>query len=123
MLMPHPLYIRLVEPTLLEWTMEEPACAEPHVWLGGYDHLKLAIELDPESQVARKKIIIAVLRRVVFNGHEIPAGYLGNAENDLAALKEANELLIGLADENDRSSLAADIAEQRKRIEDFLRNR
>ncbi len=123
MLIPHPLYIRLVEPTLLEWTMEEPACAEPHVWLGGYDHPKLAIELDPENQLARKKLVTAVLRRVVFHGHEIPVGYLGDAADDLVALKEADELLMGLADENDRLTLAADIAEQRKCVHDFLRNR
>jgi len=123
MLVPHPLQIRLVEPTLLEWTLAEPTCAEPHVWLSGYDHLKLALKLDPDNQLARRKLIIVVLRRVVFDGHEIPVGYLGDAERDLAALKEADELLKGLLDENDRSNLCADIAEQRNRIEEFLRKR
>lgn len=103
----------MVEPSLIEWTLAEPACAEPHLWLGGYDHLKLALELEPENQLARRKLIMAILSRVVFDGHEIPAGYLGDAESDLASLKEADELLKGLIDEDDRLSLAAHIAEQR----------
>lgn len=119
MLVPHPLQIRVIEPTLLEWTLAEPTCAEPHIWIGGYDHLKLALELEPENQIALRKLVIAVLSRVVFNGHEIPVGYLGNPEGDLAALEEADELLRGLADENDRLNLVADIAEKRKRIRDF----
>jgi hypothetical protein len=49
MLVPHPLHVRVVEPTLLEWTEVEPGCSEPHRCLGGYEHLKRAIELAPTT--------------------------------------------------------------------------
>jgi hypothetical protein len=123
MLIPHPLQIRVVEPTLLEWTAAEPRCSEPHMWLGGYDHLREAVELDPDNQLARRKLIIAVLSRVGFNTHELPDGYLGEVEKDLGALSEAEKLLHGLSSEDDRIGLAADIAEQRRAIAEYLRRR
>ena len=46
MLIPHQLQTRLMEPTLLEWTMLEPGCAEPHLWLGRYDDLKFLCNPD-----------------------------------------------------------------------------
>jgi len=121
-LIPHPLYVRLVEPTLLEWTLIEPLCSEPHLWLGYYDHLKRAIELDPDCQLARGRLIILILKDVGDSSHELPQGYLGDVKEDLAALGEAEELLSGLSNEEDHAILAADIAEQRRLIEDYLGN-
>ncbi len=121
MLIPHPLQIRLVEPTLLEWTVVQPRCSEPHLWLGGYDHVKHAFELEPGNQLARRKLIVLILGRVGFASHELPAGYLGDINKDLAALSEAEELVKGLSNEEDRLSLAADVAEERRLIEEHLR--
>jgi hypothetical protein len=47
MLIPQPLAIRIVEPTLLEWAEVEQNSSEPHRWIGGLEHLERAIELDP----------------------------------------------------------------------------
>jgi hypothetical protein len=69
MLIPHPLQIRLVEPTLVEWTVVEPNCSEPHLWLGGYDHVKR--ELEPDNQLARRKLIILIWGRVDFESDRI----------------------------------------------------
>src|SRR5579863_7279974 len=33
MLIPQPLHTRVIEPTLLEWTLVEPKRSEPHRWL------------------------------------------------------------------------------------------
>ena len=121
MLIPHPLQVRVVEPTLLEWTVVEPRCSEPHLWLGGYDHVQRAFELEPDSQLARRKLIILILARVDLASHELPTGYLGDINKDLATLSEAEELLKGLSNEEDRLSLAADIAEDRRLIEEHLR--
>lgn len=118
-LIPHPLQVRVVEPTLIEWTVVEPHCSEPHLWLGGYDHVKRAFELEPDSQLARRKLIILVWARVDFESYEL--GHLGNIDKDLAILSEVEELLDGLSNEEDRLSLAADLAEDRRLIKEHLR--
>ena len=38
MLVPHPLRVRIVEPTLLEWTMADPQNSGPHRWIGGREY-------------------------------------------------------------------------------------
>jgi hypothetical protein len=123
MLVPHPLQVRVVEPTLLEWTVVEPECAEPHLWLGGHEHLKRAVELAPDDELAKRKLIILILGRVGFASHELPVGYLGTANEDLAALSEAEMLLNGLSSNDDRTQLAAEIAEERRLIQSYMRGR
>lgn len=123
MLVPHPLHVRVVEPTLPEWTEVEPGCSEPHRWLGGYEHLKRAIELAPDDEPARRKLVVLILGRVGFASYELPVGYLGAAHEDLAALSEAEVLLQGLSSDDDRRQLAAEIAEERRLIQEYLRNR
>jgi hypothetical protein len=119
MIIPHQLYVRLVEPTLLEWTAVEPVCCEPHLWLGGLDHLKRAFELEPDNQLARRKLLLLRWGQVDFKAYEL--GYLKNFDQDIAILSEAEELLRGLSNEEDRLSLAADLAEDRRFIEDRVR--
>jgi hypothetical protein len=41
----------------------------------------------------------------------------------LATLREAEELLKAISNEDDRQSLAADIAEERRLIEEYLKRR
>ena len=116
MLVPHPLHVRVVEPTLPEWTEVEPGCSEPHRWLGGYEHLKRAIELAPDDELARRKLLVLILGRVGFASYELPVGYLSAAHEDLTALSEAEVLLQGLSSDDDRRQLAAEIAEERRRF-------
>jgi hypothetical protein len=120
MLVPQPLHIRVIEPTLLEWTLVEPKRSEPHRWLGGYDNLKHAVELEPNDKIARKKLLAIILGKVGMSTHELPNGYLGSVQDDLAALREAEELLTGFSDHKDRDRFAADIAEERERIQKYL---
>ena len=118
MLIPHPLHRRVVEPTLLEWTLVEPQCAEPHRWLGDYEHLKLAIELDPGDQLVRKKLVIRILRRT--GTYELPDKYVGCPDADLALLNEAEALLQGLRSDEDRKHLSASMEEERALIREYL---
>jgi hypothetical protein len=119
MLIPHQFYVRVVEPTLLEWTAVEPLCSEPHLWLGGFEHVKCAFELKPDNQLARRKLLLLIWGRVDFKAYEM--GHLENYDQDMATLSEVEELLKGLSNEEDRLSLAADLAEDRRFIEDHSR--
>ncbi len=123
MLVPHPLHVRVVEPTLLEWTVVEPGSSEPHRWLGGYDHLKRAIELQPDDTVARRKLVVFILGRVGFATHELPIGYIGAPNEGLALLKEAEAALQWLANDEERENFAEEIAENRTQIQEYLRRR
>jgi hypothetical protein len=121
MLVPRPLMVRIVEPTLLEWTDVEPSSSEPHRWIGGLEHLEKALELDPTDHIASKKLVIVLLGAVDYATHELPYGYLGSASEDLPALSKAEALLPRLANEDDRAAYAVDIAEQRYAIHEYLR--
>lgn len=123
MLVPHPLQLRVIEPTLLEWTMVEPSNFEPHLWIGGYEHLRQALELAPEHQAVRRKLIISILSRVSNNAHELPIGYLGAPQEDLSALAEAEAFLSGLSDVENRSAYGLEIKEIRDSINEYVRRR
>ncbi len=120
MLVPHPLRKRVIDPTLADWLKTEPTSSEPHRWLGGYEHLKRAIELDSSDEIARRKFISCILSSVDYATHSLPYGYNGEPSEDLSALAEAKEALSGLSSEDDRTRAAAEIAEQRRLIEDYL---
>lgn len=118
MLVPFPLRLRVVEPTLLEWTEVEPGCSEPHRWLGGYEHLKRALELAREDELARRKLVVLILGKVGMSTHELPIGYLGVVHEDLEALSEAEGLLKNLSNNDYRIQFAASIGEERALIEE-----
>jgi hypothetical protein len=123
MLIPHPLAVRIVEPTLLEWAEVETSSSEPHRWIGGLEHLERAIELDPTDHIAIKKLVIVYLSGIDYATHELPYGYLGSTSEDLATLSKAEALLPQLVNEEDRATYAVDIAEHRYAIYEYLRKR
>jgi hypothetical protein len=123
MLVPHPLSHRIVEPTLREWAQAEPGCAEPRLWLGGYDNLKRALELKPDDEAIRRKLVAWILNRVDWATHELPTGYIGSPTEDIAALDEADGLLAGLSGELERSEFAAEVGGQRSVIHAYLQKR
>lgn len=123
MAVPYPLRMRIIEPTLVEWTAVEPQCSEPHRWLGGYEHLKCAVETDASDEIARRKLIALIIGGVDYATHELPRGYIREPHRDLTALKEASELVKGLSDEEDRQEFARDIEEQRVLILMYLKSR
>jgi hypothetical protein len=122
MVMPHPLHRRVVEPSLREWTQVDSRCAEPYMRLGGYENLKRALELNPNDDLIRRKLIMRILQQVNFATHELPAGYIGSPLEDLATLEEAGALSLGLNSEAERKELAITIDEYRVVIQAHLRS-
>lgn len=121
MLVPHPLRKRLIEPTCTEWIEREPESSEPHRWLGFYDHLKLALQLDPADEIAARKFINTILGSTQYATHELPYGYLGDPHEDLKLLDEAEAALTALSDEVERRQCATEIAADRDSIQAYLR--
>lgn len=122
-LAPHPLRTRVIAPTLSEWIEAEPENAEPHRWIGGQDHWRRAIELDPDDQIARRKLVASILNGVDYATHEMPTGYLGSPLDDWQALAEAEVLLKGLANENIRQALLSELVDIRLVVETALPKR
>jgi hypothetical protein len=91
--------------------------------LGGYDNLKLALELKADDEVIRRKLVAWILNRVDFATHELPAGYIGKPSEDIAALDEAEEVLAGLPSDMERTEFAAEVSEQRNLIQAYLQSR
>ncbi len=122
-LIPHPLKLRLVEPTLLEWTMVEPNCAEPHIWLGDQEHLEKALSLDPMNYLAKRKFVRYLLNQLNYATHELPWGYLGSPHEDLLLIQRAKSLVQELPDENERGSFSSTFDELQTAIHEYLKRR
>ena len=123
LLVPHPLSSRIIQPTLREWIVAEPKCAEPHLWLGDYDNLKRALVLKPDDDVIRRKLVACILNRIDLATHELPTGYLGEPNEDLIALDEAEGLIEKLTSEQERADFGAALREQRSTILSYINSR
>lgn len=121
--MPHSLLKKLIEPTLLEWTEIEPENSEPHRWLGTTDHLRKAIALNPDDEMACVRLIVITLNRAGYSVHELPSGYLGDPEEDLAALDEIEAVAPKVRDEKRRAEYLSAIRELRREIRNYLSTR
>lgn len=121
-LCPYPLNSRIVKPTLHEWTVVEPYCSEPHRWLGGYEHLKIASNLDPTDLTTRRMLIGAILNRISMNTHEIPSGYgyMGVPNEGFADLDEAETLANALPTSEERNKAAKRIDAERFLIRQYV---
>lgn len=120
-LIPQPLRAQLINPTLDEWIRESPQSAAPwrwrgsddrNNWRGSYDDLRKALQLDPNEQIARERLITQLLQPLNFAVHELPAGYLGDIEYDLAAIDEIDNVCRGLYNK----ALAAEVAIHSRRL-------
>jgi hypothetical protein len=119
-LLPQPLREKLLEPTLAEWMCREPENSEPHRWIGGIEHLEEAIRLNPADEIARYRLAEAVFGHVGYSIHELPYGYIGNPEEDLGLLREAEAAISGISDAEIRTEYRAEVAEMRKSIHAYL---
>ncbi len=90
-LMPQPLLVGFIEPTLAEWRSACPQDPEPFRWSKSIDDLAFALSLDPGCDYTRRKLVLRILGHVGYAAHELPAGYLGEAQDDLELLRFARQ--------------------------------
>lgn len=115
-LLPHPLRLKLLEPTLAEWICREPENSEPHRWIGGIEHLNEAVGLNPVDEIAYQLLANTILGHVDYSIHELPYGYIGNPEEDLSLLRDAESAINKISDAEKRSEYQDEIMEMRKNI-------
>ncbi len=119
-LFPHPLRVKLLEPTLAEWICREPDNSEPHRWIGGLAHLKEAVRLNPTDDIACYLLANTILGHVGYSIHELPYGYIGNPKEDLILLEEAESVMGGISDKEKMSEYQSEIAEIKASIYVYL---
>ncbi|HYG82244.1 MAG TPA: hypothetical protein VD861_17720 [Pyrinomonadaceae bacterium] len=125
LLMPHPLRVKFLEPTLVEWIAREPESGEPHRWLGTLDHLEEAIRLDPRDEIACERMASYLLNGVgnALSHLSCCKYYAGNPEEDLQALEKVESLIEGLSEEGIRARHYVEMAELKEGVKDYLRGK
>lgn len=127
---------KILLPMLREWRGYEPSNPEPHFWEGLYSFLlwdpnrhpvtclKEALLLDFAYAPAREALARHILDAISYNQHELPSGYLHDTpEDDLASLREVEELLAEPVDLGVRDSLQERIAALRNAAEEWIKRR
>jgi hypothetical protein len=119
-LLPVPLRVRPVRPTVDEWVGREPGDPAGRRWRGALDggpgglaDLRAAVALDPAEQVARALLARRAARAVGFAVHELPVGYLGEPAEDLRLLDDASAAAAGLSDADERTGWAERLTDLR----------
>jgi hypothetical protein len=112
LLIPQPLYDRLIRPTLEEWTLRMPQEAWPHFWLGLREHrrekLRRAVELDPCLTGARVRLagyLLGDLEHAECIGHDLARSDASVA----AAIREARALITGLPESDMKRDLSEEV--------------
>jgi hypothetical protein len=114
LLVPRPLYDRLVGPTLREWSQRRPTEAEPHFWLGmrehRREHLRHAVDLDPRLTEARVRLASYLL------GDVEHAERIGRDVAGLdTTIREVCELIGGLPESDLKRELGEELDGYKRR--------
>ncbi|MFC3307961.1 hypothetical protein [Blastomonas aquatica] len=133
LLLPQPLLTELVSPTLWEWVKLEPSSAEAHfltamiavspsdsIFAHRPFHLRRAVALDLAHDEARLALFDWLTSDAEYNQHEIPWGYLGDPEADLAELREAKAVADRVTDPVRRVKRLAEVSRLRKIASSWL---
>ncbi len=115
-LLPHPLIHEFIFPTMERWRSDCPNVAEPFRWSRSIDDLAHAVSLEPACDETRRRLILRILGHIGFSTHELPAGYLGDAQDDLALLRLARSEIARFQSESYRRSYGQMVDEEESEI-------
>ncbi len=95
-LIPTPLKLDLLVPTLQEWADSEPTNATPKRWLGfatgDHQHFSSALSVDPTDDVSRYRLVSRDLADVDFQCHHLPEIFIGEIDTAIFRLNRAQSL-------------------------------
>lgn len=116
-LIPHSLMKEAIRPTLDEWIATSPEEARLHYWRGrlthSFDDLQTALRLNSGHAEARWQMIGRILNDVDYATHELPEGFIGDPEDVLEKIREAESLLDESLGEQRLAMLREEIEEYR----------
>lgn len=119
-----PLSERLLKPTLSAWCDQEQADPAPFRWFGIYyadnSYLYRALELDPNDEKAKVKLIDRMLYQIYFAIHHLPDGYLGDAEADIEQTHVIKKEIAKLSDRSKQVEYLKRLDEDVEILENYL---
>jgi len=98
-LTPTTLQKKIIEPTLSQWSNEEPDNPIPLRWINSKESLIKAIELSRTEQIARYRLFHKIIGWIDYNQHELEKClYIENPKIDLALMEMLKVRINGLKD-------------------------
>ncbi len=122
--LPMNLFEELIKPQIVMWLIDEPNNPKPYKLSADIEHLKRAVELDPNDKETLLFFIKRVMKIVEMNQHEIDAGYdySGDPQNDLLLLEQAEKVLPFVESPIDKDKFEKEISELKVVARRFLGN-
>lgn len=105
--LPMNLYLRSIKPEIDQWIKDEPNNIIPLRFSSDVNHLKKAIVLFPNDQVALWALGEMIVNHISMNQHELPSGfgYSGNSVEDIELINFYIDQISGLTDSNKKNAL------------------
>jgi hypothetical protein len=121
---PQPLSERLVKPTLEYWCEKQNKDERPFRWYGTYyrseEHLYKALELNPEDDIARQRLLTRWTYNIYYSIHHLPEGYIGNPLEDLELAVKVKHHIDQLTDANLRSKWTRELEEDLELVRNYV---
>lgn len=93
--LPQDLYQEVIKPGISSWKEEEPRNSIPFRWSDNIPDLRMAVQLNPNDQIALFNFFTRSISFILMNQHEIDNGYEydGSPQADMLLLEELQQLL------------------------------
>ncbi|MEQ9379730.1 MAG: hypothetical protein RJP95_02620 [Pirellulales bacterium] len=119
-----PLQRKLIEPTLDEWSHAHPGDPIPKRLLGlatgNVDCFQQALDLAPDDDISRFRIISRLVYDVDYQCHHLPDYFIGEPSKALDDLNVARDLSKLFVDKSIAESLADEFTELTNKVNDWV---
>lgn len=122
-LIPTPLKMHLLVPTLEQWATSEPSNAIPERWLGfatgDHEHFSNALALDATDDISRCRLVSRDLGDVEHQCHHLPDYFIGEIDIAIMTLDRAKALAADFSNPDIAPTLADEFSELYSKVHDW----
>ena len=122
-LIPTPLNIQLLIPTLQQWATSEPSNAIPERWLGfatgDHEHFSNALALDATDDLSRYRLVARDLGDVDHQCHHLPEYFIGEIATAITTLNRAKALAADFSNPDIPPTLEDEFSELYSKVSDW----